>query len=247
MTSDEVKQRLDDANSKLLAKIETNIPVIFIEKDATSIVQNKMCYESVLRKSEPVHAEVFFYTPISQEKIAHELLHMYIASTMGDCANIIYIDPKCLFTTCLFTDTFCTDLLNQSEHVIMYPLYKRMGYNPELFVESLIDMHDTEYQSLLNYGIQNNGVYSSRNVDCFIRLCIYYMSFPLDNRYKRKCKQLRSIDKSLYSIIESYFNQLQSITINHRNRPKLQQAYKSLRDNIAKWVNSGIIRYDGTY
>lgn len=247
MTSDEAKQSLDSANSKLLAQIEKNIPVIFIEKGATSIVLNKMCYESILRKSEPVRAEVLFYTPISQDKIAHELLHMYIASTMGDCANIIYPDPNCLFTTCLFTNSFCEDLLSQSEHVIMYPLYKGMGYNPDLFFESLDDMHDAKYQALLSFGIKNNRVYSSKNLDCFIRLCIYYMSFPLDNRYKRKCKKLRSVDKSLYSIIETYFNQLRSITINQINRQKLQQTYKSLRDNIARWVNSRNIRYDGTY
>lgn len=247
MTSEEVKQNLDNANSELLAKIEKNTPVIFKEKEITSVISEKRCYESVLRKSEPIHAEVFFYTPISQEKIAHELLHMYIACTFGDCADIIYIDPKCIFTTCLFTDTFCTDLLNQSEHVLMYPLYKRMGYDSDLFVESLVDMHDAEYQSLLSYGIQNKGLYSSRNVDFFIRLCIYYMSFPLDNRYKRKCKQLRSIEKSLYSIIETYFNQLRSITLTSPNSKVLQQIYKSLRDNIARWVNSRNIRYDGIY
>ena len=247
MTSNDVKQSLDDANRHLLEKIEKNIPVIFKERNVANITQNKRCYESVLRKSEPVHAEVFFYTPIRQEKIAHELLHMYVASILGDCTSIIYYDPKCLFTTCLFTDAFCTDLLNQSEHVIMYPLYKGMGYNPDLFVESLVDTHDTEYQSLLSNGIQNIEVYSSRNVDCFIRLCIYYMSFPLDNRYKRKCKQLRNIDKSLYFIIESYFNQLRSITISSKNSKVLQLTYKSLRDNIARWVNSRNIRYDGTY
>lgn len=158
---------------------------------------------------------------------------------------VLILDPKCIFTTCLFTDTFCTDLLNQSEHVIMYPLYKRMGYDSDLFVESLDDMHDAEYQSLLSYGIQNKGLYSSRNVDCFIRLCIYYLSIPLDNRYKRKCKQLRSIEKSLYSIIETYFNQLWSITLSSPNSKVLQQIYKSLRDNIARWVNSRNIRYDG--
>lgn len=243
MTSEELRQNLDDKNRKLLATMEKIVPVTFIENNCINVSGDKLCYESVLRKSEPVHAEVFFYTPISQEKIAHELLHMYIACTMGDCANIIYPDPKCMFTTLLFTKTFCDDLLNQSERVIMYPVYNSMGYDPNLFFESIVDMHDTEYQSILRVGIQQRSVYSSSNVDCFIRLCIYYMSFPLDNSYKKKCKQLKSIDKSLYSIIESYFNKLRSITINQRNRQKLQQAYKSLRDNITRWVNSRNIRY----
>ena len=37
MTSDEVKQNLDNANSELLAKIEKNTPVIFKEKETKEV------------------------------------------------------------------------------------------------------------------------------------------------------------------------------------------------------------------
>ena len=231
MTSDEIKALLDDENSKLLCKIEKLMPVEFIE-------HNKPKYESVIRKSDPVHAEVFYYTPLSQEKIAHELLHMHLASTLGDCSCIVYPDPTCIHTTCLFGPDFCSDLLNQSEHIITYPLYLKMGYAPLSFVESITDEHDVEFQQILNMGIQRNSMYASRNVDCFIRLCVYYMFFTIDNRFKEKCKALETLDKSLYRIIETYYVSLKTISIKPKEKQKLQNTYKALRDNLTRWYKN---------
>ena len=235
MTSDEARSTLDEGNSKLLERIEKLLPVEFLDKGGTE-------YNSVIRKSNPIHAEVWFYTPLSQEKLAHELLHVHLASVLGDCSCLLYADPTCIFTTCLFTEQFCTDLLNQSEHVITYPLYLKMGYEPLKFVESIKDAHDSEYQLILLHGVQRNGVYSSRNVDCFIRLCVYYLFFTIDNRFKQKCKALKDIDKTLYQVVENYHSALKTITIKPQNRNKLQNIYKSFRNNLTRWYKNHNVR-----
>ena len=96
-----------------------------------------------------------------------------------------------------------------------------MGYEPLKFVESIKDAHDSEYQLILLHGVQRNGVYSSRNVDCFIRLCVYYLFFTINNRFKQKCKALKDIDKRLYQVVENYHSALKTITIKPQNLNKL--------------------------
>lgn len=220
---------LDENNRQMVDRLREVHPVEFR-------VWNSSHYLSLVKvKDVPCPTiVVLFYTPISQEKIAHELLHMFCAVTLGTNECMLAQDEDDEICKKIFTDAFCERLLNNSEHIIIYPEYLDLGYEPSLFFEPYKDPQEVVNQ-FKQYGIKIGGKYSLTMIINYLSLCIHLESFPFDNSCRKYLNQMIKFEYPLYYIVSGFFKKIKGIEITPDNYEFMQEQYKAFRDSVSSW------------
>ncbi len=221
----------DENIRSLIDEIEKTIPVIFTswEKEYSA---SKIHKENGVGK--PISAEVYYKHNPSCPEIAHELLHIKTSLILGD--NSIMLDNKrfCI----LFDKKFCEDFINQSEHVLFYKDYLSMGYPSVEFYEQIEDSGQQYLNILERNGFRTNGKITEWSLTAFVKLCVLYLSFPIDNRFKTQKKSLKHIESTLYKVVDDYFKSLSGIHIVPTDRDKAEGLFESFANNIVAWIDS---------
>lgn len=227
----DIYEQLDENNKRMVEQLKKYYPVEFrLWKDAH--------YSSLVKRNdvpEPTIV-VLYYTPLSQEKIAHELLHMFCAINLGINESMLSKSDEEGLCKYIFPESFCEQFLNNVEHILIYPEYKDMGYDPCLFFEPY-DNPENKVNEFLKYGIKVNGKYSLARVVNYLALCIFLESFPLDNSCKKLIKKIKYVEYPLYFIVANFFKEIKDTDVFSNNYDYMQQQYEVFRDAVILWCN----------
>ena len=228
----DIFEELDDNNREMVNRLMEAFPVEF------RVWQNK-CYSAILKTIGVPSSKIviLYYPPISQEKIAHELLHMFCQLSLGTNECILSSPDEEDIYKKVFTEQFCEWLLNNAEHILMYPYYKDMGYDPNHFFEAFDDPGNIVAE-FKQRGIRNHGSkYSLAMVVNYLKLCIHLQAFPLDNSCQKYLKEIKQIEYPLFSAVSRFFKGIEDIEISANNYDYIQDKYIELRKTIVSWIN----------
>lgn len=225
----DIYEQLDENNKQMVEQLNEYHPVEFRmwqEDHYSSLVK----YRDV-----PVpKIVILFYTPLSQEKIAHELLHMFCAIFLGTNECMLSKPDEEGVRKYIFPELFCEQFLNNVEHILIYPEYKDMGYNPSLFFEPYIDPGNN-VEEFLKYSMKSNGKYSLAMVVNYLALCTFLESFPLDKSCEKLIKKIKCVEYPLYYIVAQFFKKIKDTNIFEDNYNYMQQQYEDFRDAVILW------------
>lgn len=232
MTEAEIRGGLDDNNQHLVSEIEKLIPVRFT-------VWNETYYECHVHKNngELAEAEIKCKEPISQAKIAHELLHAKISLVLGDIGIMYTIDNPNDFFNAMMAIENASMINNACEHLMSYPEFIDMGYDEAEFFESPedIDARRQEIDKLYRNGLKDNGHYESRKVFSYLALLFSFLFYPNEDTFKREVKKLQKIDIKLYVIVNKLRLDCKELAIESDNREFIQNAYYNFAISLNKW------------
>lgn len=233
MTEEEIRKWLDENNTALISEIEKSVPVKFTYwgEDHFACILHKN------EKGEHVGAEIFYKMPLSQAKIAHELLHAKVALTLGDNSIMYNIDNKHALLSFMLKEEFASNILNVCEHVIFFQDYLDMGFDEAECFECASDLNKSllELDNLKKNGLKENGHYSSERVFKYLVLAFSFMFYPNTELFKREVKILRKLDLSLFSRLSDLRRACDDLVICPENKEFIQDAYYKFASNMNKW------------
>lgn len=230
-----MEEQFDDNIRQLCDEIRAYVPLTFEQHD-------KPCYNSIIKKENgignPIAAIVWYYEPLSFPKIAHELYHLKIGLTMGDNADMMAAPESGLFAKMILDKEFCSDFLNQAEHLIFYPYYHERGYSDDEFFEEIApEQFIPVLDDIVKSGLKNrSGEYIYKRICNYLKLMVLYMLFPIDNRFAVQNRQLKHVDATLYNIMKTFKRVILGMKIAPENWPQLEIAYVNYRKEIEKWT-----------
>lgn len=232
-------EELFDYNIRQLCdEIRAFVPLTFKLHD-------KKCYNSIIKKEngegKPREAIVYYYEPLCLAKIAHELYHLKIGLTMGDNSDMLTtVERSGLYACMILNKEFCSDFLNQAEHVIFYPYYHSQNYSDDEFFEEIApEQFKSVFDDIVKGGLRNiSGEYVYNRVCNYLKLMMLYMFFPIDNRFAVENRQLKHVDSNLYNIMKNFKKVLLGVNINPTDWPQLEIAYINFRKDIESWASS---------
>lgn len=137
--------------------------------------------------------------------IAHELLHVKMKSYKYISANYL----KLAFTNkdffySVFDDKLCEHIGNLMDHAKMYPLFLKMGYAPEEFLNNgnskLVDLEEIKKIRIKRWS----GV-SAKDVNLFIGHLFAILADHLDNDYTVELQILKDREPNLFNIITKFW------------------------------------------
>lgn len=232
MDISEYRNRLCDANKKLLTEIEGKIPVKFEES-------NKDYWQAGIRKEENCGV-IYYKEPFSDCKIAHELLHIKIGLIMGDNGIMLCYCGKNALLNWLFLNKdndAASQILNAYEHLAIFPLYKNMGFDKDEFFE---DQNENSYNEFIKKldaeGIRNNGKISIDNFITIFSCLISFLFYPIDDRFKTHLAIIKNRERELYGIFKNFRDQLQKLPLNKTGRKQIQIVYTSFMITLDKFI-----------
>lgn len=230
-----MEEQFDDNIRQLCDEIREFVPLTFERHD-------KPCYNSIIKKEngagKSIAAIVWYYEPLSLPKIAHELYHLKIGLTMGDNADMMATPESGLFARMILDKEFCSDFLNQAEHVIFYPYYHEYGYSDDEFFEEIApEQFIPVLDDIVKSGLKNrSGEFIIHRVCNYIKLITLFLFFPIDNRFAVQNRQLKHVDATLFIIMKSFKKVIRGMKIAPENWPQLESAYVNFRKEIEKWT-----------
>ena len=139
----------------------------------------------------------------------------------------------------IIDDNFCEFFLNNVEHTIMYPYYYNQGYAPDNFFEPFGDPSE-KIEAFRAMPFKIGGKYHVLMIQSYLRLCVYLMSFPIDNRLQALVNEIRFVDAPLFYICAKFFNDYSKTEIIPENQAFIQQCYKDFRVGIVNWIKRNI-------
>lgn len=232
MNSDEIKYQLNEQNKKLLQTIEEFLPVRFELWDENY-------YGAKISKKENCGI-VYCRTDLHQAKIAHELLHLKTGSLLGDDEVILSFVRKSISPQVyqIVSDSLCKDLLNHTEHYLMFEEYQSMGYNAIDFFEShSLQSEATQWiNHIEKHGLGVKGYYTTNEIHSYIGLLILLYLYPIRGQYKYQIKKISKCIPSLAKIVKDFTDKLSEITTNSEDREKMEKAYVALATGLIEWI-----------
>lgn len=227
----DIRDLLDATNLEEIALLKDAFPVEFRLWEVSH-------YSSVIKtKDVPTPTGiVLYYEPLSQAKIYHELLHLHCSAGFGTNYCMCPTDEDDVFYKMIITDQFCEYFLNNAEHTIIYPYYKDKGYDPGDFFEPFIDPAEP-VKEFRSHPFKKDGKYQTTMIQNYLKLCVFLMSFPIDNRCKKLLKEIRLINAPLYYLCNHFFNDYADTELIPENGDYIQQCYQDFRDGVASWIH----------
>lgn len=235
MDESQLREWLDANNKNLLSEIEKVVPVMFT-------LWGKNYYACQVHKNTTgaqCEAEVFYKEPLSQAKLAHELLHAKTSVTLGDNQIMFSVsNPSQPFCFMMANDN-ASNIVNVCEHNIFFPDYLDMGYLEEDSFEQPQDLaeREREISYLVNHGLRVSGHYSIDRVFQYFGLVFSFLFYPNDERFKKEVKQLRKIDVPLFCILKKLKDNCSDVAIIPDNKEHLQDSYFEFANDINNWLS----------
>ena len=230
MDEQQLRQWLDSNSKTLLAQIENAIPVKFTLWDNDSYG----CQVHKNEKGENSDVEVFYKEPISQAKIAHELLHAKVDIILGDGITLFDVPHKCKPLEGLLSNA--DQIVNACEHYIFFPDFLDMGYTEEESFEEyqLSDETRQLLDSLCQHGLKNGLFYDFNKVFQYLSLAFTCCLYPNDERFVKEKERLKKLDKVLYSKVDKLRDDC-DLKIIPENKQYLQDAYRGFSRSMNSW------------
>ena len=233
MDEKQLRANLDSQIKTLLAEIEQIVPVKFTLWDEDYCA----CQLHKDANGNQVEAEIFYKAPVSQAKLAHELLHAKTSLTLGDNSimfNVVNPDKAFIY---LMQHENASNIVNACEHVIFFPDYLEMGYKEEDSFEQAKDLQARidELNELVKNGLKDNGHYSLR-VYNYLGLVFTFLFYPIADRFKKEVKQLRKIDIPLFSIVKRLRDSCDDLVVEPSNKAFIQNAYLTFAIDMNAWM-----------
>ena len=235
MTEQEVREWLDKANKQLLAEIEQSIPVRFS-------FWTKDYFGCQFHKNEDgvqCEVEVYYEEPLSQAKIAHELLHAKTSIVLGDNAIMFAIENQTIPFKYLMKKENASQIVNACEHVIFFPDFLDMGYLEDDSFEPPKDLAKSfaTIDELSTQKLKENGNYSIKKVFEYIALSFSFLFYPNEKRFKKQVKTLKQIDYPLFSIMSNLRRACTDCAIEPENKDFIQESYFDFANDLNKWFD----------
>ncbi|MGN1375496.1 MAG: hypothetical protein ACI4V5_02960 [Prevotella sp.] len=233
MQISEYRNNLCVENQILLAKIEKQIPVVFEKSE-------RNCWQASIRKSKG-YAVVYCMDYFSDNKIAHELLHIETDLIMGDNRIMLNKCGKNPILHWLFlneNNDAASQILNAYEHLVILPKYEKMGFDKNDFFE---DQKANRYEDFVNKveqrGIRKpNGKISCQDFIIAFVCIMSYLFWPIDDRFNRQLAILKKSEKELFGIFKSFKDQLIKVPINKKGRQSIQLVYAWFMTTLDKYI-----------
>lgn len=236
MSEELIRTWLDDNNQALLFEIEKAVPVRFTpwEEDHFSCQLHKN------EKGEHIEAEVFYREPLSQAKIAHELLHAKVGLTFGDNSIMFSVNDKHVLFSHMMKAEYASGILNACEHLVFFKDYLGMGYNEEECFEPAtnLDVRILELDKLVKKGLKEKGRYSSERVAQYLGLAFTFMFYPNFDRFKKEVESLKKLDYPLFSRFRNLRDACYNLEIIPENTEFIQNAYYKFAFDMNKWFTN---------
>lgn len=231
MEEQEIREWLDQNNRQLLSDIEAILPVRFT-------IWREDCYACQVHKDDvgkDSEAEIFYKEPISQPKIAHELLHVKTGLVLGNNGIMFTVPSPSIMLDALLSNA--EGIGNVCEHLIFFPDYLAMGYDEVDSFEPAEDLDDrlNELSGLARDGLKENGKYSQTKVSTYLGLIFSFLFYPNEKRFSKEIKQLKRIDFPLFSRINKLRIACKDLDIDPNNRAFIQRAYYDFAVEMNDW------------
>ena len=176
---------------------------------------------------------------------AHELLHLYLPSKdirIGARIKAVFSGIPALYS--IFDNRLYEHISNCLEHVKMFPVFLRMGYPKESFLQDYGDSKITFQQASeirLFYRSLFSKKYKSQYVNSFIGL---FFSAKADvnvkNNYDGQLNILKKTDRNLFSVLDSFWNEWLEYDV-ERHRDVWENDYGDLvlrfEENMIQWCS----------
>lgn len=236
MTEQDIRNWLDPEIKKLLLEVEAMVPVKFTlwGEDFFACQVHKDNY------GVQCEAEIFYKEPITQAKLAHELLHAKTSLILGDNGIMFSVDNQCALFPYFLSHYNASNIINACEHNIFFPDYLDMGYAEDDSFEQPenLDKRMKELSYLETYGLKESGHYSSEKVFLYIGLVFSFLFYPGEKRFARVVKRLRKIDVPLFSIMMSLKLACSDLEIVPENKDFIQQSYLEFAKKMNAWMTN---------
>lgn len=231
MEISEYRNNLCEANQRLLEEIEKTLPVIF-EKS------NKKCWQAGIRKQQKC-AVVYCMNYFSNDKIAHELLHIRMGLILGDNGIMLKKCGKNPILKMLFNNqnNAASQILNAYEHLVIFKQYLAMGFDRnEFFEDQSSHDYDNFICKLRTKGIRTSGKISVQDFMKVFACLFSYLFFPIDDRFCEQLSEIKKAERELFGMLQSFKKQLLNIPINDKGRVQIQKVYSTFMYSLDKYI-----------
>lgn len=234
MNEEELRAWLDPQNRQLLTVIEQTVHVRFTLWDGNS-------YGCQVHKDEQGvkrEVEVFYKEPLSQAKIAHEMLHAKVDIVLGDGITLFDVPNMTKALEGLLANA--SQIVNDCEHVIFFPDYLGMGYREEDSFEEYNISEETRnnLDFLCNHGLKQGCNYDIKRVFQYLSLAFSLRFYPNEDRFTGELDRLRRLDRALYSKVERLWDDCMELEIIPGDRVLLQNAYRNFSTTMNSWFRA---------
>ena len=230
MDEEQIRAWLDENNTVLLSQIEAILSVKFTLTDKDSYG----CQVHKNDNGEKSEVEIYYKEPLTQAKIAHELLHAKVDMVLCDGISLFDVPNLCKATEALLENA--DQIVNACEHYIFFPDYLDMGYREEDSFEEyeLSDNSKEQIDYLCQYGLKKGLKYDINRVFQYLGLAFTLCFYPNEERFAEEKERLRLVDKVLYSKVDKLRDDC-DIDLDQVNRDHLENAYRNFTKSINSW------------
>lgn len=192
-----VEKYLDAKNQALLTELRSEYDIHFESK--------KVPYAQVFTQNR--RATIFFPSDkFSNESIAHELLHIKMRVYGFDIGIGLYtrfIDHP-VFKR-VFSKFLCDFVTNCFDHCKMFPIYRSMGYNSELFIVNAND-EQCKVTDINSLGLVLGSVYYSEKIGKYIAYLVSIYAHHIKKDYEQHLRLLKEIEPDLFKIVTQFWS-----------------------------------------
>ena len=237
MEEEQILEWLDENNRRLLIEIENSAVVRFSPSDMDSYG----CQVHRIDQNEEREVEIFYLEPLSQAKIAHELLHAKVDLVLGNGISLFDV-PNITETYQNFLRS-ADQIVNACEHYIFFPDYLEMGYNVEESFEEYVLAEDVrdQYDALCLRGLRAGLRYNVNRVFQFMALAFTFCLYPDNERFADEKERLKRIDRVLYNKVDR-LREACDIDIIPENREWLEDGYRQFSRSMNSWFRANGFR-----
>ena len=234
MNEEELRAWLDPHNRQLLTEIEQTVPVRFTLLDGNSYgCQVHKDEQGVMRE-----VEVFYKEPLSQAKIAHEMLHAKVDIVLGNGITLFDVPNMTIALEGLLANA--SQIVNACEHVIFFRDYLGMGYREEDSFEeyNLSEETRNNMDFLCNHGLKQGCYYDVNRVFQYLSLAFTLRFYPNEDRFSGEIDRLRRLDRVLFSKVECLWDVCMELEIVPDDSALLQNAYRNFSITMNSWFRA---------
>ena len=233
MDENELRAWLNPENQQLLSEIESKIPVKFTlwDKDFFG------CQVHKNEQGEHCEVEIYVKEPLSQAKIAHELLHAKVDLILGDGYELFNVENKTKDLETLLDGDGAGNIVNACEHLIFYPDFIDMGFleNDMFENDCLSDEAKHNLGYLYKHGLKQGYIYNMDRVFQYLGLAFSFCFYPNEKKIEEEFKILKDIDSVLFSKVNTLKENCVDLEITPENKAFLADAYNQFSKGMNSW------------
>jgi hypothetical protein len=235
-----IEDYLDENNKELVSFIRAkNVLINFVP-------HGEDCYAQQSQKGGNgiiTGATIYYYNkePLSQAKIAHELLHVKADIMLGDNTIMVQIARESPILSCIFREDFCVHILNVTQHIAMAPYLEDMGWFPNDYFETEdLKGLESEFKDFMKNGLKEGKLKNLKNISNYLNYLFTFMFFP-GNKFKSELIQLKKVDYVLFHRVKELYKAFNDISLEEDNTDFIQTEYRRFIEGVKNWIDDNKI------